>query len=718
MWLQIVRCDNRPQALGEYVVRIACLAAALALALSGGKALAQSAGVASADQPDPAAAAASPEILVSGVPATAPDVQKIIDTEYQRAMAAAGHPAALGHAPLQAVANKITAALKKAGYPDARAYLADEVVTFHAHDVGAAAAPTTVATATPSATPTAGATTAGAVAAAASSATSSETAPAAPTPLADNVVPPLKDRDVGAAQTQQIAVGGFYVQGVTNHAKAGITPASIQAVADAQYQQLGGKPGQPVKLTFDQLQGVAAKITDRYRKAGFIVATAFLPAQTVGSDQVVQIQVLEGQIGKIIVKGTKRYRPGVIAAPAEKLRGKAVQNSDVETALLYDRDLPGVSVASTFQPGEKTGYTDLIMVAREAPKPYTITVGANNYGTDLTGKYRAQLGVTWNSPLGIGDSLAANVDYALDPDQNVYGSLVYRAPLVVEPGLSAVVGATRSELQINTGSFASLDVRGPSSSYFGGMDWKFVNDQDLSMLGSLHFIREQAKLSSQSMMLSDEIFNVADLGFSLDQTDKKFQGVNLLQVDVRKSISDDSKVPDTVSPDHARSFLVTRVSYTRLQFLTETQRLYFKLNGQYTRDALAPLEQFAIGGPDSVRAYPIADALMDRGYYSALEYHIDAPGFANVVSPFYGRPWRELLELETFVDYARGYPVGVDQSNSNKIVSYSGVGAGFIFRLPRFHQFEFHLDGSVPLGSQEASDKNGYHIYARVGLTF
>ncbi|MGC1549686.1 MAG: ShlB/FhaC/HecB family hemolysin secretion/activation protein [Rhodanobacter sp.] len=698
-------------------MRIACLAAALALALGGGEALAQSAGVASANQPDPAAAAASPEILVSGVPATAPDVQKIIDTEYQQAMAAAGHPATLGHAPLQAVTDRITAALKKAGYPDAHAYLADEVATFHAHDVNAATASTAAVGATSSAAPVA-AVAAGAAAAVASSDTAPAPTPAPPAPLADNVVPPLKDREVGTAPTQQIAVGGFHVIGVNDHAKAGITPASIQAMADTQYQQLGGKSGQPAKLTFDQLQGVADKITARYRKAGFIVATAFLPAQTVGSDQIIQIQVLEGQIGKIIVKGTKRYYPGVIAAPAEKLRGKALQKSDVDTALLYDRDLPGVSVASTFQPGAKTGDTDLIMVAREAPRPYTITVGADNYGTDLTGKYRAQVGVTWNSPLGIGDSLAANVDYALDPSQNVYGSLIYSAPLVVEPGLSAVVGATRSELQINTGQFAALDVRGPSSTYFGGMDWKFVNDEDLKLLGSLHFIREQAKLNSNSMMLSDEIFNVADLGFALNQTDREFHGVNLLQVDVRKSISDDSREPDLVSPDHARSFLSTRVSYTRLQFLTDTQRLYFKINGQYSRDVLAPLEQFAIGGPDSVRAYPIADALMDRGYYSALEYHIDAPGFANVISPFYGRPWRELLELETFVDYARGYPVSADQTSTNKMVTYSGVGAGFIFRLPRFHQFEFHLDGSVPLGSQEASDKNGYHVYARVGLTF
>lgn len=671
-------------------VRRVCLAAALALILGTGEAWAQAAG------------GSPPQILVSGVPANAgpaaqSTVQGIIDHEYQQAMASAGKGVALNAAQLQVLTARITEALHKAGFADAHAYLPEQVVAYTMHVPGAAnnvaAAPVEVQ---PAVIP-----------------------PPPPPPPPDRVVPPLRDRDEGSAQTQQIVVSGFRVDGVGQHKKDGITPASIQALADAQFSKLGGSATQPVKLGFDQLQGVADVITKRIRAAGFVLATAYLPAQTVGEDRVVHIHVLEGEIGRIIVKGNKHYRASVIAAPAEKLRGKALQNSAVSTALLYDRDLPGVSVSATFQPGETTGATDLIMVARET-KPYTITLGANNYGTELTGRYRAQAGITWNNPLGIGDSLAANVDYALDPSQNVFGSLSYRAPTVVVPGLSGVLGATRSELQINSGAFANLHVKGPSTSYFGGADWKFVNNTDLKMLGSLHLIREESKLElgGFNFPLSDERFKLAELGFGMEHTDKRFNGVDLLQVSVRKSISDDSKQPDLVSPDHSTSFLSERFSYTRLQFLTKTQRLYFKFNGQYSKDVLAPLEQFAIGGPDSVRAYPIADALSARGYYTSLEYHVDAPGFSAKPSPFHGRPWRELLEVETFLDYARGFPVAQERASGLKPVTYSGVGAGFIFRLPFWHHLEFHFDGAVPLGSQDASDKHGYHVYARFGLTF
>jgi hemolysin activation/secretion protein len=553
-------------------------------------------------------------------------------------------------------------------------------------------------------------------------ATSAQTTPNAVPPAqqsTDSVVPPVRARDSGDNAAQKIEVRGFRVKGVADHAALGVTPASIQSLADEQFRKLAGAPDSPAELTFTQMQAVADKIVDRYRSAGFIVSNAFLPAQTIGNDRIVEIQVLEGQIGKIIVKGTKRYRPTVISASAEKLRGRPLLKSDVDTALLYARDLPGVNVSSTFQPGEHTGDTDLIMVANETKRPYKFLFGANNYGTDLTGKYRAEAGVEWDNPLGIGDTFNANIDYALDPTNNVYGALAYRAPAAsLAPGLSAVVGASRSELQVNTGTFAALNVKGPTSLYYGGLDWKFTNTDDLKQIATLHFIEEQSKLSSIGISLSDEKFAVAELTYGMMHTDRRFQGVDILQVGLRQAINDDSREPDLVSPNHSSNFLVAKLAYTRMQFLSKSQRLNFKFVGQYSNDALIPLEQFVLGGPDSTRAYPIADALRDRGYYTSVEYHVDAPGFGNVISPFYGRPWRELLEFEVFVDYSKGFSAGDNRISTPESATLSGGGAGLIFRLPRFSNFEFHLDGAVPLSSQNASDGKGYHIYSRFSFTY
>nr|WP_243649160.1 ShlB/FhaC/HecB family hemolysin secretion/activation protein [Luteibacter rhizovicinus] len=533
---------------------------------------------------------------------------------------------------------------------------------------------------------------------------------------AGHVLPPVKNRDAGGGP-RKLWTRGFRVQGVGEHADAGITPAAMQTLADAQFHKLAGE-GAAAELSFAQLQGAADAITTTYRQAGFIVATAYLPAQNVGADQIIEIRVLEGQIGKVTVKGTKRYRPEVVAAPAEHLRGRTLRKSDVDTALLYARDLPGIAVSSVLQPGENDGETDLVMVARETPRPYAISVGGNNYGTSLTGRYRAQVGASWYSPLGLGDVLSGTYAYALDPRQSHLGSVSYSVPTVVVPGLSGVIGGSQSSLQVNNGELAALKVEGPSSLYYAGADWKFVNRENLQMQGTLHAIREESRLSSMGMRLSNERFDVAELGFALNRTDVRFHGIDLLQVSLRQSISDDSAEPDLVSPRHARSFLVEKLTYTRLQFLTPTQRLYFKFNGQYTRAALTPLEQFSLGGPDSVRAYPVAQYLSDRGYYASLEYHVDAPGFASMASPF-GRPWREVLELEAFIDVARGFAAGANRIDATtKVPTMRGIGAGFIFRLPGFHQFELHLDASRPWGPDRASGARGTRVYARLGLTF
>lgn len=629
----------------------------------------------------PGATVAAPKILVSGVPAGSADVQKIIDSAYEQVVAAGQH-GPLSAAQWQQVIVSVNAALQKGGFTNAHAYLSDQIAVFSVHGAAAIAA-----------------------------------SPAAAPGEATNVLPAVSQREQANGPEQRVAVSGFVVQGVGNHPKQGITPASIQALADSEFAKLRGSAPSPTELGFDQMQGVADAITKRYREAGFIVATAYLPAQTVGDDKHVHIDVLEGRVGQIKVQGAKHYRPWVIAASAEKLRGRPLLKDDVDTALLYDRDLPGMSVSSTFQPGEKTGDTDLLMAVHEQ-KPLSVTLGLNNYGTDLTGQFRAEADVVWNDPLGLGDKLNADIQYAFDPHQNNYGSLGYSIPMVKVPGLYFNVGADRSELQLNSGTFAALHVNGPTSRYFGGADWKFVNDQDLQMTGSVQYIHETSKLSSLVGTLSDEAFNVAQFGFTLNHTDRRFRGLDILSAALRQSLNDESLRPDTVSPNHARSFSILKLNYTRIQFLTPTQNLFFKFGAQYTNDALAPLEQFVIGGPDSVRAYPIADSLSDRGFYTSLEYHVDAPGFANKPSPFKGQPWRELLTFETFIDYARGFPAGADYNFGGKVVTYSGIGAGVIFHLPRWHNLLFRLDGSVPLGSQKASDKNDYHIYGRFELTF
>ncbi|KQQ83778.1 hemolysin activator protein [Xanthomonas sp. Leaf131] len=524
-------------------------------------------------------------------------------------------------------------------------------------------------------------------------------------------LPAVKER---GDSTLTLPVRGFRVQGVGSYPEAGIDPARVQAVADAAFAELA--QGQAmVQLRFDQLQAVADTVTRSYRQAGFIVSTAYLPAQTPGPDQIIEIRMLEGRIGQVTVQGAARYRGNTLAAPLRQLQGRPLRKQDVDTALLYARDLPGVSVSSVLQPGQKDGETDVVLVASEAARPYVISLGGNNYGTELTGRYRAQAGITWNSPLGLGDVFAANYAYSLSPRQSQIGALSYGLPIGAVSGLSAVVGASRSELEVRNGVFALLGLKGPTSVVYAGADWKFINGELLQLQGSARYLREQSQLSALGMQLSNQKFDVAELGISLRRTDLHWRGVDLLQLSARQSLRDRSDALDQISPDRDSHFTIARLAYTRLQYLTRTQRLYLKFNGQYSDDTLTPMEQFAVGGPDSVRAYPVSDALGDRGYYAAIEYHIDAPGFADAASPFNGRPWRELLEFDVFADHARVYAA----NGRSAPATFDAAGVGLTFRLPQYANFEWRISAALPTGSRDASDgRDDARIYTRFGFTF
>lgn len=657
-------CASRGYAWLVSARALPMLGVALLLCLGGGVVHAQSAAVA-------ATGPGMPQILVSGIPADAPIVQTIVDQSYKQAKAQVGSRTRLDDAAWNTLLSAIDRRLQRAGFSQAHAFLA--------------------------------------------------TRPSVPE-LVAQVVPPTKHvpsvsrRKSAQYADGRVSVAGFVIKGVGTHPAADISPASIQQMAQDKLVQMGGSSSHPARLDFKQLQSVADAITRRYRKAGYLVATAYLPTQTMGADGLIRIDVLEGHIGKVVVKGADNYKPWVVAAAANKLRGRVFRKSEVDKALRYSHDLPGAVVSATLKPGAKTGQTDLVLLVKES-NPLEVTVGASNYGSPTTGRYRADASLDWYSPLGLGDHLKASLSYALDPHQNTFGSLEYDLPIVPLPGLGVKVGINRSELELNSGVFAALNVQGPTSRQFGEVHWKYLPNDNLSLLTSLRYIREQSTLKAMGFPLSDQKFDVAQLGLSLKHTGSDSRSLDSISLKVRKSIKDQSRKPDLISPNHADDFLVARLDYAHIQWISPTQQLWLKASAQYTRDALVPMEQFAIGGPYSVRAFPIAAGLSDKGFYAAMEYHVAAPGFAKVASPF-GKPWGDVLTVEGFVDFARGYAAGANRVVGSQPSTWKGLGVGLTFRLPDWNNLLFHLDVAKPLGNTNGLDWDDYRVYGRFNLTF
>jgi hemolysin activation/secretion protein len=59
--------------------------------------------------------------------------------------------------------------------------------------------------------------------------------------------------------------------------------------------------------------------------------------------------------------------------------------------------------------------------------------------------------------------------------------------------------------------------------------------------------------------------------------------------------------------------------FSRLQRLRSTTSLYVSLSGQMASKNLDSSEQFSLGGPTAVRAYPTGEAIGDQGILATLE---------------------------------------------------------------------------------------------------
>ncbi|HVU24848.1 MAG TPA: POTRA domain-containing protein, partial [Opitutus sp.] len=85
------------------------------------------------------------------------------------------------------------------------------------------------------------------------------------------------------------------------------------AIEEAVYPFLG--PGR----TQDDVERARAALEQAYRDAGYQTVAVQIPPQHVAADGVVRLQVVEGTVTRLRVKGARYFRPGQIKAAAPSL---------------------------------------------------------------------------------------------------------------------------------------------------------------------------------------------------------------------------------------------------------------------------------------------------------------------------------------------------------------------------------------------------------------
>ena len=154
-------------------------------------------------------------------------------------------------------------------------------------------------------------------------------------------------------------------------------------------------------------------------------------------------------------------------------------------------------------------------------------------------------------------------------------------------------------------------------------------------------------------------------------------------------------------------FSKINVDYMRISKIAELQSLTFKFSAQSSSDLLTSLEQFSLGGPDTVRAYPVAEALMDNAWLASIEWRANA-------SPEIPRTYLNGLQFVAFLDYANG---SLNDPLTNDIGSVSLSGFGFGIDVRPYNAFNARVQMAFAMGD-EPSDNQSLPFYMSLQYDF
>jgi len=484
----------------------------------------------------------------------------------------------------------------------------------------------------------------------------------------------------------------------------------IQKLKDVEYNQ---------GLTIGQLQEIVDEVTRYYRRKGFILAQAYIPAQTI-SNGVVIVQVLEGTLNDVVVEGNTRYSDAALTAPFADLIGLPVVKQPLESALLELTDYPGLSAFGVFQPGKDIGSSQLVIkVQKEQIADASISV--DNYGSEFTGRYRGIVSYSLYNLVGSQDRLFGNIYKTFQPSNGVYGAISYEAGI---PNNRYVFGvnASRNEftLEEKQGS-----VPGDGETTLGGLYFRHVlrRSRASNQYLKLAFFRKRSDVNLFKEPYQEPFRDdlaVATAEFQFDSLAIKSAGINMGNLRYSHGFEGILGVPKTgeetmgkLNPDAKADFNKVELGYTRYQSLDTANSLLISMRGQYSNDVLASLEQMAIGGPDTVRAYPVAKYLRDRAYVATVEWVAKAPGAADV--PVFGnKTWGDIMKMSIFFDVGGG---SNNKATGGQRDDVTAMGLGVAFNV-KVEKFNARLDIGWPVNKREEDKDLGAQTYFSASYLF
>jgi len=489
---------------------------------------------------------------------------------------------------------------------------------------------------------------------------------------------PAPPPDAGLSRQAQVFVREFRLEGNTVFSAAQLAELTAPYTGRA--------------ISTGELQELRYRLTLFYIDHGYINSGAIIPDQQV-TDGIVTLRIIEGTLNDIAVSGTQRLRPDYISNRVAPGAGPPLNISRLGEQLQILEQNPRIErLNAVLEPGAQPGESRLSVQVREA-KPYELWLDAGNTQSPAVGASGAGLRGVHRNLSGRGDTL----------ELALFGTEGLRE---WSTGYTLPVTATDTTLGIHWHSIDSEIIEEP----FNVLDLT----SDETTLGLLlqhplrHTLNETVTLGlgldvrrSQTQLLGSP--------FTLPGTDQGESRLSVLRLSqewlrrgrnqvfaARSLLSTGIDAFDaTVNGEPGDGEFVAWLG--QFQWARRLSRrdiqLVFRADAQAASGPLPSMEQFTVGGAQTVRGYRKNRLVADTGFVASLEARV----------PFYTSTSGELrLQVVPFADYGYASNRSGGQPPRHDIAS---AGLGLLgnwrerveFSLYYGHAFQDFVDGGGTL---------------------
>ena len=441
-----------------------------------------------------------------------------------------------------------------------------------------------------------------------------------------------------------------------------------------------------------------------YVNHGFVNSGALIPDQD-PTNGIVRLQIVEGVLTGIELSGNNWLRDRYVKSRLERWSSPPLNLNRLQDGLQLLRNNPNVQqVNAELKPGTAPGEAVLDVQVVDQ-QPFQVGLQLDNQrppsvGAEQLWALLSDQNLTGNSDrldlkYGIANA-GADDDVEFSEFDNVEGS--YVLPL---NRFDTALGfhASRLDSSLVEETFLPLDIESLTTSYgvFLRQPVYQTARRELALSVGFDHRNNESSLLGEPFNLSpgavDGETTVSVLRFSQEWLDRGPNHVLALRSTFNFGL-DVWEATDDGIRNHADGKFFSWIGqgqYVRRLFDTQNE-LVLRVAGQYTDEPLLALEQFSVGGAETVRGYLENQLVRDRAVVSSVGVRVPI---------FFNKAGAGIVHLVPFYDYGGAWNVH-DSTDPNTI---SSVGLGLLLS-PGKH-FSAQIYWGQPLRKIDTTDDSG-----------